>query len=572
MGTLTRKLKGGKAYWYYVESARVGGKPRVVHQVYLGTAENVVRSLQEGTRPEPLRATARQFGLPAALWLEALDSGLWDSLLTVWPPRRRGPSVAHYLLLAALHRICAGGPKTEVAEWYAGTVLRRVWGFKPERFTSQAFWDAFEGIDQTVEFPADPLTRAQLAVVERWRARAVLGGSILAYDTTNFHTFIDTRNERCSLARRGINKQKRHDLRQVGMAYLADGASGLGLYHHVYPGNCPDVEEFSVSLPRMLAFLEHAGLDRTQVTLVFDKGPADLVNVTQLEDLCLGWVAPVPWSEVPESLRVLPEERLEACPPALPGVRAALVPCDVWGATRRCVVVQSSVFAGEQMHSLMDAVAKAASGLRALARDLAKPRQRPWTESGIRDRLATLLAGQWLKDIVRISALAPAPDRTWHLQFHVDNGALSDILQHRAGRTVIATNRTSWSAAQIIQAYHRQSVAEHEFRDIKDGGCCPWGPMFHWTDDNIRIHAFYTMLGMSLLNGLCLRLRQANLPLNREHLIAELAGMQEIALVYPRPGQRGSYPTAKIVTHQTLDQKHIGAILNLDRLRNGRRG
>ena len=114
MGTLTRKLKRGKAYWYYVESARVGGKPRVVYQVYLGTAENVVRNLQDGLRPEPLRATAREFGLPAALWLEAVDNGLWDCLMAVWPQKKQGPSVAHYLLLAAIHRICAGGPKTEV--------------------------------------------------------------------------------------------------------------------------------------------------------------------------------------------------------------------------------------------------------------------------------------------------------------------------------------------------------------------------------------------------------------------------------------------------------------------------
>jgi len=137
---------------------------------------------------------------------------------------------------------------------------------------------------------------------------------------------------------------------------------------------------------------------------------------------------------------------------------------------------------------------------------------------------------------------------------------------------VLATNRTAWTSAQIIEAYHRQSVAEHEFRDIKSGGNCPWGPMFHWTDDKIRIHAFYTMLGMSLLNGLRLRLQQAHLALTREQLIAELAGMQEIALAYPRQGARGSYPTTKIVTHETLDQKLISATLNLERLRAVPRG
>ena len=61
----------------------------------------------------------------------------------MWPPERSGPSIAHYLLLALIHRICQPGPKTEVADWYRSTILHSLWGFSPERFRSQDFWDAF---------------------------------------------------------------------------------------------------------------------------------------------------------------------------------------------------------------------------------------------------------------------------------------------------------------------------------------------------------------------------------------------------------------------------------------------
>jgi hypothetical protein len=59
------------------------------------------------------------------------------------PAPRSGPSPARYLLLAANHRICQPGPKTEVADWYGRTILHSVWGIPPERFTPQALLGCF---------------------------------------------------------------------------------------------------------------------------------------------------------------------------------------------------------------------------------------------------------------------------------------------------------------------------------------------------------------------------------------------------------------------------------------------
>jgi hypothetical protein len=85
--------------------------------------------------------------LPAALWAAAQHTDVWDLLASLWPTPRSRPSPAHYyLLLAAIHRICQPDPKTEVPDWYRSSILSTLWEFSPERFTSQAFWDAFEQI------------------------------------------------------------------------------------------------------------------------------------------------------------------------------------------------------------------------------------------------------------------------------------------------------------------------------------------------------------------------------------------------------------------------------------------
>src|SRR2546429_2710743 len=113
MASLIKKKKGNRLYYYLVESARVDGQPRIVHQAYLGTAEKLAELVQQKSAPVPLSATLRDFGLPGALWLAAKQSGLWPLLESLWPAPRSGPGPAHYLLLAAIHRICDPGPKTD---------------------------------------------------------------------------------------------------------------------------------------------------------------------------------------------------------------------------------------------------------------------------------------------------------------------------------------------------------------------------------------------------------------------------------------------------------------------------
>jgi hypothetical protein len=171
MASLIAKKKGNQLYYYVVESARVDGQPRIVHQAYLGTAEKVAKLVKDSTAPIPVAASVRDFGLPGALWVAAQQTGIWDLLESLWPTPRSGPSPAHYLLLAAIHRICHAGPKTEVADWYRKTILHAAWAIEPERFTSQAFWDSFELILPEGFGPLsgeDPLDLAQVRLLGLW--------------------------------------------------------------------------------------------------------------------------------------------------------------------------------------------------------------------------------------------------------------------------------------------------------------------------------------------------------------------------------------------------------------------
>ena len=317
MASLVAKKKANKLYYYVVESARVDGKPRIVHQTYLGTADKVAALVRDRTAPVPVEATAVDVGLPGALWLAAQKTGVFELLRSLWPEPRSGPSTAHYLLLAAIHRICQPGPKTEVAGWYDRTILRSLWDWPSGRFTSQEFWDCFDLIQE------EQLEQAQTRLLGVWKQKQLVSRRLLAYDTTNFYTYVASTNTRNELAQRGHNKQGRHNLRQVGLSYVMDGDSGLSLCHHVYPGNRADAEELPEALSRMGALLDRNQIARDSVTRVLDKGSAALTNTLELEKAGVGWISALPWNQAPAELRDRNVDQVPVCGSSQPGVRAA---------------------------------------------------------------------------------------------------------------------------------------------------------------------------------------------------------------------------------------------------------
>jgi transposase len=96
-----------------------------------------------------------------------------------------------------------------------------------------------------------------------------------------------------------------------------------------------------------------------------------------------------------------------------------------------------------------------------------------------------------------------------------------------------------WSAEQVVAAYGGQPHGEQVFRGLKDGDWLGWGPLPHWADSKIRVHAFYCLLGISLLKSLQRDAQGAWPGLSVDQLLEELRGIQQVVLRYPPQGEKG---------------------------------
>ncbi|MBV8477493.1 MAG: hypothetical protein JOZ36_12570 [Acidobacteria bacterium] len=296
---------------------------------------------------------------------------------------------------------------------------------------------------------------------------------------------------------------------------------------------------------------------------MLDKGAAALANTVALEEARLGWISALPWNQAPAELRRREVEELAALSSAQPGVRAAAEKTLVHGREYLCLVKYSAAFAGEQLHSLTTSVSRVLQSLRHLAKELNKPRAH-WKQSQIVRKIQRWLSAPFLAELIRYQLEEHASG--WHLQFDFDSAAFSQLLKHRLGRTVLVTNHLDWSAEQVVASYAGQQSIERVFRGLKAGDWLGWEPMHHWTDRKIRIHAFYCMLGISLLHYLHKQAQAAWADLSLEQLLEELDDIKQFILLYPPQGEKGPARTAYVLSQQTLPQQALVKTLGLERL------
>lgn len=536
MASLVAKTVRGRKYWQIVESRRVHGQPRSFVLAHLGRPETLLARLQGG--PAALQVRSVAHGAVAALWAQAqaLDlAALIDAEVARARrgrvPRRAGLTPGQSLVLAAVARACHPLSKRALAGWAQTTSLGRLAAVDLPRLTSQHFWDQMDAV------PAASLPAIEEALVGRVVAHAGIAPDTLFYDTTNFFTFIDSTNPRPTLPRRGHNKQKRHDLRQLGLALVVARDGQLPLFHLLYEGDRPDVRTFPEVLTSVRTRLERLFGQVPPVTLVYDKGNVSRATQAAVGPTGLHYVS----SLVPSQHAALLAEALPRLAP-VPLPTGEPVPAyrtrqELWGQARTLVVLRSERLRAGQVRGLHQHLAARMRALATLTAGLAAPRGGRGTRAGLERRVADLLRGQHLRRLLEIQIVQD--QGRWRLTMAVNAAEYRTLTEERFGLRVLMTDRDDLSTAEIITAYRGQSRAERSFREMKDPVGCALRPQYHWTDQKLQVHAFCCVVGYLLLKLLERRARHAGLPVRSPRaLLRALHAIREVTLLAPGPRGR----------------------------------
>jgi transposase len=549
---ITKNISGHK-YYYAVRSARVDGKPRNVDQVYLGKVDDLIALKQDALCPASVRT--RRFGAVAALWQLASQLDLPATIDRHCPQRDRELSVGTYLTLAAINRIVAPRSKRGFAEWYRHTALHRLTGVKPEALSSQRFWDAMDQVPE--QAPSAVIGE----VAKRVLAQLEVEDQVVAFDCTNFFTWIDTGNHRSQLARRGHNKAHRHDLRQVGLALATTVQSQLPLFHHVYAGNQPDVTVFREVWPHLERRMRELGLGHA--TAVYDAGNVSKATQQAVDESGAGYVTSVPPSQYPDLLAEPLDSFTEATKPRLEGVRYQRSVRQILGRERVVVQTYSPTLAAGQLAGVQQHLTKALTRLGELQATLqAGRRRKPTDPATLQQDLDSILSAQHLRRLVRTQLSSDDQGRT-QLQFEVDLDHLDHLVGHLFGRRLWLTNQVDWDSQAVILAARSQSEAEDAFRQLHAERAVAWSPMWHWTDQKVQVHGLYCVLGLLLVRLLQQRAREVGDHREPQALIADLDEVSECILIYPPAGGAQGRPrSVSTLEERTDSQQRLLVVTN----------
>ena len=564
VASVVGKKRGGSTYYYLVESARVGGKPRIVSQEYLGTAEELAAAMRGGGLGLPDRVQHKDFGVAAAAWGMLEDLGVAGLIDAAAGPRRAdaGASAGMYLALAALNRLAAPCSKLRFAEWWATTAAPRFTKIPATVLDHRRFWDAMHAV--TLE----QLEAAGQAITLRAVEMSGLDCSSVALDMTNFATFIDTQNKRAPVAQRGKAKQKRSDLRLVGLGLVVTRDGGIPLTWHAYPGDKPDVTQFPDMITQLLTRYQAVcgraavAAEAAGMTVVFDAGQNSEANFAHLAAAGLSWIGSVPASDCPDLLALPASVRSIVDADRFGQLTAYDTRRQAYGAGRRAILTHSP-----ELHQAQAAgfegttLAKAGKKLDELAATLARGRTRRPRDK-VEAEITAITAKPWVRRVITWQLTGDQP-RDFRLTWHVDAAARAALEEEIFGKHVLITGHDDWPAAEVIAGYRSQSEAEFAFRQMKDTHVVSFSPMFHWTEHNIRVHVFTCVLALQIAHLMRLKARRAGLHLSVRELLRELAGISETVLLYQ--GERGRPRAHRMLTETTPVQDKLAQIFNLDR-------
>ncbi len=541
MASLYPKKIGGKTYWYLREMARVDGKPKMVSERYLGTAADIaaaVAAKEQAMAPERTRHLG--FGDVAAVWGMLEKLGVAAVIDEAAGPRPSGLplSAGTYLALAALNRVVAPCSKLAFADWWKTTAADRFAKIPASALDHRRFWDAMHAVT------LKQLEQISQAIALRIVDLFALDCSSVALDMTNFATFIDTANQKAPSAQRGKAKQKRSDLRLVGLGLVVTRDGGIPLTWHAYPGNRPDVTQFPAMIDQLRSQYETitaaAGVPPgggADMTVVFDAGQNSEDNFAHLAGTGLHYIGSVPASRCPDLTALPASARAIVGQEHFGGLTAHDTRREVYGTERRTILAHSPELHQSQARGFDGTtLAKAGKKLDELAATLARGKTRRGRDK-VEAEIEAITRKPWVRRVVTWQLTGDQP-KDLRLTWAIDQTARAALEEELFGKHVLITDHDDWPVAEVVAGYRSQSEAEFGFRQLKDPHAVSFSPMHHWTEHNIRVHTFTCVLALQIAHLMRRQAGHAGLHLSVRQLLGQLAAIGETVLIYPSAGGR----------------------------------
>ena len=152
------------------------------------------------------------------------------------------------------------------------------------------------------------------------------------------------------------------------------------------------------------------------------------------------------------------------------------------------------------------------------------------TVASIDKQVKAILATEFMEDIFEyeITTYNGLP----FLKYSLNVSSLENIQATILGKTALFTNRHDWTNEKIVASYRSAWHVEHTFRQMKNTDHLTVRPLFHWTDQKIKVHIFYCVLAYRLCCLLKKELLAEGITDSLNQILEQLNGLKYIITIF----------------------------------------
>ena len=481
-----------------------------------------------------------------------------------------------FFLIASINRLLDPNSKNKMVDWLKSYALDHIFNIDdkidPTQFTSDAYWHQWNSITENQLKTISDIFLAKCCEI----AGVSSSSSASSFDTTNYYLFMASETA-SKLAKRGKNKQRRDDLRQFGLAALADNDTEMIMHYNVFEGSTHDSKVLNENLGEMIDQARKCGKDN--LLFIFDNGNNSEENFKYIDEKeGVNFIT----SYSPNNITYLMLIKLD---------KYKIVDCkynneidqeiskntknadilnkkkilayttfqELWGKIRKVVVVYNPDNAKKQKIHNEENIEKLRNWI-IEAKVKVKENAIGYTT---KQSVVNLYKKQARKCHISsdIFELSFNEENGLKLNFRKNNSCLNE-LERKYGKLVIISGNIKLPTEKIVQLYFDRYVIEKIFRQTKDSDCCSVWPVYHRTDFKIRCHVFCAIVAYSYYRLIELKLRKL-IPLKTgKYFIDKMSGvlMNRINYVALNMRNREIYKLSKLDS----EQKSIISEFNCD--------
>jgi transposase len=560
---LTKRKKGDKTYYYLARAFRKDGTPTHEILACLGTIEDIQTNYTENKESvicekTPCLCRIYQFGSVAALLDIAERLELSDIIDEQVTKRNQGLSVGSYMVLAAINRAVQPVSKNSFYEWFCDTVLASSFPeANNQTLSSQSFWNHMIELDQ------DAITNIENKLTKRIVEYYGINTDCLLFDNTNFITYIDT-NNKATIPQRGHSKEKRSDLKIIGLSLMATSDYNIPLFHEVYPGNKHDSKQIIDIIYKLKQRLSLVSNNYNNTTLVFDKGnnSEDFINILENDPQGkIHFVGGLRLNQCPELVTIERERYVPLNGDNFGETSAFRFQKEIYGHNFTVIITDNPKLRKEQLDGLNANILKCENELKTLQNSLTQrangviKRGRKRTIASVNKNVLDILSAEHMKKVFfyEISSI----DNQIALNFKLDIDKYNHLLHKYLGKSILFTNRDNMNNEEIVSIYRSQFHIEDNFKQLKNIKYLSFRPVRHFTDRTIRVHAFYCVIALTLCSLLRLELEKLGHKMSINAVLKELSQARQSLHFYLVPGNKKTTFVSAISEVSQAAEKYI---------------